>query len=366
MAFGLKKKYLNYHFSTPFSFPYWLYWRELLVYPNTVRLSARHPSVCLYVCLPVTRLSVCSSVCPSPVCLSFCLPVTRLSVCLSAHPPICLSVRLSVRPSTRLSARPPVFHSASSFPDFWPGCTKCIWLIEWWMRGGPADWQASLIGYLLCLLLPHLVADILQTLLSCYGHIEDAHVTFWKCLGNFLKKFICRWTQSFFQHVLNRWHLLCVIKSSLTFRLTFFKPCTIVLDTLKMCMWAFWKFWGIFWKNLLVVELSHFSSMFWIDSTYFMQSTSLTPLGWHSSNFVPLIWTHWRCACNFLEDLKNLHVVELSHFPNILNKLHLLITFIIMDNFFFWATQPFLFLNQFSFALHEDIWLKFDIWLCFR
>ena len=31
-------------------------------------------------------------------------------------------------------------------------------------------------------LLPHLLADILQTLHSCYGHIEDVHVTFWKCL----------------------------------------------------------------------------------------------------------------------------------------------------------------------------------------
>jgi hypothetical protein len=29
-------------------------------------------------------------------------------------------------------------------------------------------------------LLPHLLADILQTLHSCYGHIEDVHVTFWK------------------------------------------------------------------------------------------------------------------------------------------------------------------------------------------
>jgi hypothetical protein len=30
-------------------------------------------------------------------------------------------------------------------------------------------------------LIPHLLADILQTLHSCYGHIEDVHVTFWKC-----------------------------------------------------------------------------------------------------------------------------------------------------------------------------------------
>jgi hypothetical protein len=32
------------------------------------------------------------------------------------------------------------------------------------------------------------------------------------------------------------WYLLCVINSSHIFRLTFFKPCIVVMDTLKMCM----------------------------------------------------------------------------------------------------------------------------------
>jgi hypothetical protein len=36
-------------------------------------------------------------------------------------------------------------------------------------------------------LLPHLLADILQTLHSCYEHIEDVHVTFSKCSEIFLK-----------------------------------------------------------------------------------------------------------------------------------------------------------------------------------
>jgi hypothetical protein len=36
--------------------------------------------------------------------------------------------------------------------DFWPGCTKCIRLIEWWMPGGRVGGQASLIGYLLCVI----------------------------------------------------------------------------------------------------------------------------------------------------------------------------------------------------------------------
>ena len=34
-------------------------------------------------------------------------------------------------------------------------------------------------------------------------------------------------------------YLLCVINSSYIFKLTFFKPCTVVMDTLKMCMWLF-------------------------------------------------------------------------------------------------------------------------------
>jgi hypothetical protein len=59
-------------------------------------------------------------------------------------------------------------------------------------------------------LLPHLLADILQALHSCYGHIEDVHVTFWKCSDIFRKI----------------------------------------------------SMFGHFSKNFHVVELSHFSSMF--------------------------------------------------------------------------------------------------------
>jgi hypothetical protein len=36
-------------------------------------------------------------------------------------------------------------------------------------------------------LLAHLLADILQTLHNCYGHIEDVHVTFWECSDIFRK-----------------------------------------------------------------------------------------------------------------------------------------------------------------------------------
>jgi hypothetical protein len=66
---------------------------------------------------------------------------------------------------------------------FWPGCTKCIRLIlvRWWMTGG-------------------------------------------------------RVTRASFNNI---GYLLCVINFSYTFRLIFFKPCTVVMDTLKMCMWLF-------------------------------------------------------------------------------------------------------------------------------
>jgi hypothetical protein len=95
----------------------------------------------------------------------------------------------------------------NSVDYFWPGCTKCIWLIEWWISS-----RHLLIGF-----------------------------------------------------------LLCVINSSHTFRLTFFKPCTVVMDTLKMCMWLFGSVWTFFIKfTIHVVELIHFSSMFWIDGTYFV------------------------------------------------------------------------------------------------
>jgi hypothetical protein len=178
-------------------------------------------------------------------------------------------------------------------------------------------WRAGAFNRVLTLcnqLLPHLLADILQTLHSCYGHIENVHVTFWKYSDIFFEKFTCSWTWSFFQHVLNRRHLLYVINSSHTFRLTY------------------------------------------------------------SSNLVQLLWTHWRCACDFLEDyrhyLKNLHVVELNHFSSMfwINCIycHQLITVTIMDKCLR-ATRPFLFLNRFSALwLHILKWnlvCRFLIWI---
>jgi hypothetical protein len=50
-------------------------------------------------------------------------------------------------------------------------------------------------------------------------------------------------------------YLLCEINSSDTYRLTFSKLCTIVMNTLEMCMWLSGSF-GTF----SVGELSHFSN----------------------------------------------------------------------------------------------------------
>jgi hypothetical protein len=92
------------------------------------------------------------------------------------------------------------------------------------------------------------------------------------------------------------------------------------MDTLKICMRLFWKCSDIFRKNYMKLNLVIFPSMFWIDGTYIVYSTPPTPLGWYSSNLVQLLWTLWWCACDFLEDyrhyLRNLHVVELSHFSS--------------------------------------------------
>jgi hypothetical protein len=47
---------------------------------------------------------------------------------------------------------------------------------------------------------------------------------------------------------------------------------------------TFWNVW-IFRIFPCIVELSHFSSLFWIDSTYFVEVTPLTLLGWLSPTF---------------------------------------------------------------------------------
>jgi hypothetical protein len=104
--------------------------------------------------------------------------------------------------------------------------------------GGPL-----LKGYLLCVINSSLVfrltffklAQLLWThwrrtcdVLELFGHFSNLRVVE---LSNFTSMLAGG-------HCLIG-YLLCVIKSSRTFRLTFFKPCTVVVDTLKMCMWFF-------------------------------------------------------------------------------------------------------------------------------
>jgi hypothetical protein len=100
---------------------------------------------------------------------------------------------------------------------------------------------------------------------------------------------------------------------------------------------------GHFLKNLHLVELSHFSSMFWIDGTYFVYNQPLSHL-WLT--FFKL-WT----------------VVELSYFPaSFENKnciyRHQLIILAIIDKCFT-ATRPFLFLNPFC-TLSECFQVNFS------
>jgi hypothetical protein len=86
-------------------------------------------------------------------------------------------------------------------------------------------------------LLSHYWTDILQTFQSCDGHIEDFHVTFWKCSDIFKRKLhVHVLTLVIFPACfeLTVPTCICVINSAHTIRLTFIKLCVVVTDTLKM------------------------------------------------------------------------------------------------------------------------------------
>jgi hypothetical protein len=112
-------------------------------------------------------------------------------------------------------------------------------------------------------------------------------------------------------------YLLCVINSSYTFRLTFFKSFTVVMDILKI-----WMCSDIFRKK---------KTNIYLNLVIFPACFVITPLGWHSSNLAQLLWTDWRCACDILEVFrhfsKNLIVVERTFFQNFLNRCY----FIVID-----------------------------------
>jgi hypothetical protein len=96
-----------------------------------------------------------------------------------------------------------------------------------------------IIGYLICIINTSRTLKLIF-FKPCTIVMDTLKMCMWLfgSVWTFFEKFTC-WTYPFFQHVLHRVYILCVINSSHTFRLTFFKPCTIVMDTLKMCMWLF-------------------------------------------------------------------------------------------------------------------------------
>jgi hypothetical protein len=122
--------------------------------------------------------------------------------------------------------------------------------VDWWMPNGRAS--SYRVPILCNQLLPYLLTDILQTLHSCYGHIEDVHVTFWKCSNIFRKK-IHMLNLVIFQRFLNRQYLLRVIKSSIFAQLLWYEH----IDDVR-----FWKCSDIFQQftcnsSLTFRNLSH-------------------------------------------------------------------------------------------------------------
>jgi hypothetical protein len=97
------------------------------------------------------------------------------------------------------------------------------------------------IGYILCVInSTHTLR--LTFFKPCTVVVDTLKMCMWLCRSfqTFFEKFTCSWTWSFFQHVLHRWYLLCVVNSSHLLD-DILQTCTVVMDTLKICMWLFWK-----------------------------------------------------------------------------------------------------------------------------
>jgi hypothetical protein len=125
------------------------------------------------------------------------------------------------------------FLGGGLFVCFWLGCTKCIRLIEWWIK----PFFNRVIGYLHCVIKSPPPPSLS---LSLPLYLGGGVVCFWpgctKCI-----RLIEWWIKPFLIGYLH-----CVIKSSHTFWLTFFIPCTVVMDTLKMCNCVFGSFRTLF------------------------------------------------------------------------------------------------------------------------
>jgi hypothetical protein len=61
----------------------------------------------------------------------------------------------------------------------WSGSTKSLDPAHSMVNAG---WLGEPLYIVYILVLSHLQADFLQTFHNCYCHIDDVHVTLWKCL----------------------------------------------------------------------------------------------------------------------------------------------------------------------------------------
>jgi hypothetical protein len=145
-------------------------------------------------------------------------------------------------------------------------------------------------------------------------------VTLWKCLKRTLKKKknlnldeLCH-----FSAFLNRWCLLCVINFSHTFSLTFSKLCSVIMDTLKMCLWLSGSVQTFFKKFMYLNFVIYFRFFKWMVLLYLLCVINSS----HTSRLT---------FSNFLEYLPSAFFYSTAS----------------IDDCLFKATQPFLFLNWF-------------------
>jgi hypothetical protein len=124
---------------------------------------------------------------------------------------------------------------------------------------------------------------LMNTLKMCRNFLEVyGHVFF----------FNCSWTyKSFFQLVLIR-YLFCFKQ--------FYKLFTVVMDTLEMCMWLFGSVQTFSKRFTCSWTLSFFQHVLTRLNLLCVINSSHTFM-FTFSNFAQLLWTHWRCACDFLK-----------------------------------------------------------------
>ena len=80
--------------------------------------------------------------------------------------------------------------------------------------------------------------DLFETLHTCCGHIEDVHIGFLMELGLIMTE-LQHIKLSHYRQLCIVGYGVCVINSSYSFQWIILKPCILVVDILKMCMWLF-------------------------------------------------------------------------------------------------------------------------------